>query len=144
MNQDIRFENDNKMTCKFGHIYFDINDSEMSIFDLYVSKSKRRNGIGSKLIKQLEEYAVAHNVKKIIVPATPSKESLLFWGKHGYSTVFPEDEVFIDHINIELDDKKIFDTPSGVIVLEKTKDDIFIIERKSRFKGVNYALSMPK
>ena len=100
-----------------GEIAFDIDDDSISV--LGISVFKRRCGIGSGLVKELEKFAIKQGIKAIVVPATPTKTALSFWLKAGYNYVFPEDAAIGNGILKEEEQGKIRDTDSGVIVLEK-------------------------
>jgi GNAT superfamily N-acetyltransferase len=112
------------LKCKFAQIDFSIDENEMSIFQIFVTTNYRRKGIGSALVKKLEEFAMRTALRRIVVSATPSRQALSFWKKAGYSYAFPEE------INLERkvlgtqDPKYIEDTESGVIVLAKDRADI--------------------
>lgn len=52
------------------------------IVGFYVSYNSRKNGIGTKLINHIEEYALKCNIKTLKLTSTPS--ALEFYKKRGY------------------------------------------------------------
>lgn len=61
------------------------NDGEYWILSVFVRPENHRQGIGTKLIKQLEEYAKTLGAKRIIIPATITGSG--FYKKMGYEYV---------------------------------------------------------
>jgi len=119
---DIRiYEEFGTVSSDFGEIEFVIDEDYISIFQIFVVK--KRCGIGSNLLKKLEEFAIERGLRKIVVPVTPSKLALSFWLKAGYRYVFPEDIVIGNEIIKGEDLEKIRDTDSGIILLEKELED---------------------
>jgi GNAT superfamily N-acetyltransferase len=101
-----------------GQVEFAIDNDGISIFQIFVSR--KRCGIGSALIKRLEDFCLQRNIRRIAVPSTPSKEALLFWLAKGYNYVFSEDRD-IGHMMLSSQDpEKIEETESGIILLEKS------------------------
>ncbi|MGC9336971.1 MAG: hypothetical protein ACP5EQ_02600 [Candidatus Cloacimonadia bacterium] len=109
------------VSSDFGEIEFVIEEDCISIFQIFALK--KRCGIGSNLLQKLEEFAIERNLRKLVVPATPSKLALSFWLKAGYRYVFPEEMVIGNEILKEEDSEKIRDTDSGIILLEKVLRD---------------------
>jgi len=119
---DIRtYEESGIVSSEFGEIEFVIDEDCISIFQIFVMK--KRCGIGSNLLRKLEEFAIERNMRKIVVPVTPSKLALSFWLKAGYRYVFPEEMVMGNEVLKEEDLEKIRDTHSGIVLLEKALGD---------------------
>lgn len=104
-----------------GAIEFIIDNDVISVFQIFALK--RRCGIGSALINRLEDFCSQRNVRKTIVPSTPSKKALSFWLARGYDYVFSEDSDIGQTILISQDPEKIEETDSGIILLEKIVGD---------------------
>jgi GNAT superfamily N-acetyltransferase len=120
MTMDIQLEingGDGKLSSSQGEIDFTIEDMGISVFQIYVLK--KRCGIGSALVKRLEDYCLEQNIQKITVPSTPSKKALSFWLSRGYYYVFSEDIKVGNCILNNKDTEKIEETNSGIILLEK-------------------------
>lgn len=101
-----------------GEIDFTIDNETISVFQIFVRK--RRCGTGSALMERLEEFCLqTRNIRKIIVPSTPSKEALSFWLARDYYYVFSEDSDIEHTILNSQDPEKIEETDSGIILLEK-------------------------
>jgi GNAT superfamily N-acetyltransferase len=102
-----------------GKIDFQIDEESISVFQIYASP--QRQGVGTKLVKELESLALEKKLKSIIVPATPSKEALRFWIKMGYGFISIEDIDIADSIlnSSVLNAGEIFDTDSGILLLSK-------------------------
>lgn len=109
------------VASELGKIEFVVDEDCISIFRIFVMK--KRCGIGSNLLQKLEEFAIKKNVRKIIVPVTPSKLVLSFWLKAGYHYTFPEETIIGNGILKEENVEKIRNTDSGIILLEKTLGD---------------------
>lgn len=101
----------------FGKISFTVDEDTISVLGIFVQK--KRCGIGTSLVKQIEEFAVAKGWDRILVPATPSKEAMAFWLKLGYQYVFSEDKIIGNSIMANEDSEYFIDTDSGIILLEK-------------------------
>lgn len=119
---DIRiYEESGTVSSDFGEIEFVIDETRISIFQIFVLK--KRCGVGSNLLKKLEEFAIERGLRKIVVPVTPSRLALSFWLKAGYCYVFPDEVVMGNEILKEEDPEKIRDTDSGIILLEKVLEN---------------------
>ena len=73
-------------------------------------------GIGRKLVNKLETMAKKERLKIIEVPASPTKEAILFWKSLGY---IPEDKYWANKI-IRSNKETAWDTPQGVVVMTKS------------------------
>lgn len=100
-----------------GEIEFTLDNESISVFQMFVLK--KRCGIGSALVKRLENFCLQQDIQKITVPSTPSKEAVAFWLARGYHYVFSEDSNIGDQILNSLYPEKIEETDSGIILLEK-------------------------
>lgn len=109
------------MKSEQGEVEFAIDNDGISIFQTFVSK--KRCGVGSALVKKLEDFCLERNIQKITVPSAPSKEALSFWLASGYYYVFSEDRDIGQIILNSQDPEKIEETDSGIILLEKTVED---------------------
>jgi len=119
---DIRiYKESGTVASELGKIEFVIDEDCISIFR--ISVLKKRCGTGSNLLQKLEEFAIKKNIRKIIVPVTPSKLALSFWLKAGYHYAFPEETIIGNEILKEENMEKIRNTDSGIILLEKTLED---------------------
>ena len=101
----------------FGEINFTVDEDGISVFGVFVSKKRR--GIGTSLVKELEKFALANELQRIYVPATPSREAITFWLKLGYHYVSPEDKIIGDDLMKYEDPECIIETESGIILLKK-------------------------
>jgi GNAT superfamily N-acetyltransferase len=126
---DIRIDEESgTVSSDFGEIEFVIDEDCISIFQIFALK--KRCGIGSNLLQKLEEFAIERDLRKIIVPVTPSRLALSFWLKAGYYYVFPEEMIIGNAILKEKDSGKIRDTDSGIILLEKALGDNYEQSRR--------------
>lgn len=55
------------------------------VVGLYVSHSKRKKGMGRKLLEHLEEYAKEKNIRELFLTSTPSAEN--FYKTNGYKAL---------------------------------------------------------
>jgi len=100
-----------------GEIEFTLDNESISVFQMFVFK--KRCGVGSALVKRLEDLCLQQDIRRITVPSTPSKEALSFWLARGYHYVFSEDSNIGHQILNSLYPEKIEETDSGIILLEK-------------------------
>lgn len=101
------------ISCPHGKIeyYFDGDEAIINSISVYL----KRNGIGTKLVNELETLAKQYGLKIIEVPASPTKEAILFWKSLGY---IPEDKYWSNKI-IRGNKESAWDTPQGVVVMMK-------------------------
>lgn len=105
------------MKSAHGEIEFTLDNEGISVFQIFVLN--KRCGIGSALVKRLEDFCLQRNIRRTIVPSTPSKEALSFWLARGYHYVFSGDSDIGHTILDSENSEKIGETDSGIIVLEK-------------------------
>jgi len=104
---------DDKITCSHGKLeyYFDDDAAVVNSISVYL----KRTGIGSKLVNKLESLAKQEGLKIIEVPASPTKEAILFWKSLDY---IPENKYWADRIT-RSKKETAWDTPQGVVVMTK-------------------------
>ncbi len=102
-----------KITCDHGKLeyYFDEDAAIVNSINVYL----KRNKIGTRLVNEFENLAKQNGLKIIEVPASPTKEAILFWESLGY---IPEDKYWANKI-IRSNKEDSWDTPQGVIVMIK-------------------------
>jgi GNAT superfamily N-acetyltransferase len=104
-----------------GEIEFTSDNDGVSIFQIFVLN--KRCGIGSALVERLEDFCLQRNIRRTIVPSTPSKEALSFWLASGYHYVFSEDSD-IGHTILDSENpEKIGETDFGIILLERLAEN---------------------
>ena len=93
--------------------------SEGTIVGISVPRSHRRKGIGTALVRALEDASRGKGLQRLVVPSTPSRQALSFWLSCGFSYVFPEDACCQKRILCSQSPEDIFDNGAGVILLHK-------------------------
>ena len=104
---------EDNITCDQGKLeyYFDNDGAVVNSISVYL----KRNGIGTKLVKEFEKLVKQNGLKIIEVPASPTKEAILFWKSLGYK---PEDKYWANKI-VRSSRETAWDTPQGVVVMTK-------------------------
>ncbi|OGU70756.1 MAG: hypothetical protein A2V93_07690 [Ignavibacteria bacterium RBG_16_34_14] len=104
---------DDRISCAHGKLeyYFDGDEAIVNSISVYL----KRMGIGTKLVDKFESLAKQEGLKIIEVPASPTKEAILFWKSLGY---IPEDNYWADKIT-RSKKETAWDTPQGVVVMTK-------------------------
>lgn len=102
-----------KITCDHGNLeyYFDGDEAIVNSISVYL----KRIGIGTKLVNKFESLAKQERAKIIEVPASPTKEAILFWKSLGY---LPDDKYWADKIT-NGKRETAWDTPQGVVLMTK-------------------------
>jgi GNAT superfamily N-acetyltransferase len=102
-----------RISCGHGKLeyYYDGDEAIVNSVSVYL----KRMGIGTKLVSKLETMAKQEGLKIIAVPASPTKEAILFWKSLGY---IPEDNYWADKITCSKKETA-WDTPQGVVVMTK-------------------------
>lgn len=102
-----------RITCDYGKLeyYLDNDGAVVNSISVYL----KRNGIGTKLVKEFEKLVQQNELKIIEVPASPTKEAILFWKSLGY---LPEDKYWANKI-VRSNKETAWDTPQGVVVMTK-------------------------
>jgi ribosomal protein S18 acetylase RimI-like enzyme len=70
--------------------YVNANKNEAQLWDLYVDEDYRNKGIGSKLVKELEDIGREYGVDHIIVSINPDEDEenpTTFYKKNGYQAM---------------------------------------------------------
>jgi len=101
------------ISCVHGRLeyYFDEDAAIVNSISVYL----KRNGIGTKLVNEFETLAKQNGLKIIEVPASPTKEAILFWKSLDYIS---ENKYWANKI-IQSKKKTAWDTPQGVVVMTK-------------------------
>ncbi|HMB63195.1 MAG TPA: GNAT family N-acetyltransferase [Eudoraea sp.] len=60
---------------------------ENKVVGLYVSYSRRKSGIGRKLLTHLETHARTHGLKELVLTSTPSAKN--FYTSNGFEIIKP-------------------------------------------------------
>lgn len=102
-----------KISCDHGKLeyYFDEDAAIVNSISVYL----KRNRIGTKLVTEFESLAKQNGLKIIEVPASPTKEAILFWKSLNY---IPEDKYWANKI-IRSYRETAWDIPQGVVVMTK-------------------------
>lgn len=102
-----------EIICDDGKLeyFFDGDESVINSLSVYL----KRMGIGTKLVNKFESLAKQEDSKTIEVPASPTKEAILFWKSLGYK---PEDNYWADKI-ARSKKETAWDTPQGVVIMRK-------------------------
>ena len=108
--------NENEIYCDQGKLEFSFEDDAAIIISLSVYS--KRNHIGTKLVGKLENFAVENELKIIEVPASPTKEAILFWRSLGFKPSIKDDKYWLKRI-IRTDKDDSWDIPQGVVVMKK-------------------------
>ena len=108
---------EDKIFCDYGDLDYDI-DGETAIVQA-ISVYRTGQGIGRKLVELFEDAVLKENVECALVPATPSKEAISFWKKMKYKPSGYDDEYWARRITSSWKEST-WDTPQGVVVMEKT------------------------
>jgi ribosomal-protein-alanine N-acetyltransferase len=59
--------------------------TEAHIITIDVAEPQRRGGVGTALLRAMEEQFIAHGVRRIALEtATSNAAGVAFWGRHGY------------------------------------------------------------
>jgi N-acetylglutamate synthase-like GNAT family acetyltransferase len=108
--------NENEIYCDQGKLEFSFEDDAVIINSLSVYS--KRNHIGTKLVGKLENVAFENELKIIEVPASPTKEAILFWRSLGFKPSIKDDKYWVKRI-IRSDKDDSWDIPQGVVVMKK-------------------------
>ena len=98
-----------------GILNFEFDNEHLIINSIDVFQ--KRCGIGTKLVRKLEEISDEKNVTLIEVPASPTYEAICFWKSMNYIPVSKEDKSNCNKL-IKYNNARI-ETNSGVIVFNK-------------------------
>ncbi len=105
-----------KICCDHGRLeyYFDEDAAIVNSISVYL----KRNGIGTRLVNEFEILAQKNKLKNIDVPASPTKEAILFWKSLGYIPASDEHKYWANKI-IRSNKETAWDTLQGVVVMTK-------------------------
>ena len=103
----------------YGKLLFNFDDGQFAIMGIDISKRKRRQGIGTALVRAAEKLARELGCAEIDVPATPSRMAVSFWLRMGFRCWLKEENRLVTRILESQSDDSIFDSNSGVIVMRK-------------------------
>lgn len=102
--------------CEYGELEYSIEDKTVIINALSVYL--KRNKIGTRLVNELESRFNNLNFESVEVPASPTKEAVLFWKSMGYKALSDDDKYWAKRIARGWQEGH-WDTPQGVVVMEK-------------------------
>jgi N-acetylglutamate synthase-like GNAT family acetyltransferase len=105
-----------KIFCDYGELEFSL-DEDVAIVNS-ISVYLKRHGIGKRLVKEFEILARQNDLKTIEVPASPTKEAILFWKSLGFKPTFDGDKYLVNKI-VHSNKESAWNTPQGVIVLTR-------------------------
>lgn len=117
IESDIHFTiTEDEIYCEYGKLeyYFDEDAAIVNSISVYF----KRNGIGTRLVNEFEILAQKNGLKNIEVPASPTKEAILFWNSLGYIPASNEQKYWANKIT-RSNKETAWDTPQGVIVITK-------------------------
>jgi len=107
---------ENEICCDQGKLEFSFEDDAAIINSLSVYSKRSR--IGTKLVSKFENIAFENELKIIEVPASPTKEAILFWRSLGFKPSIEDDKYWAKRI-ICSDKDDSWDVPQGVVVMKK-------------------------
>jgi hypothetical protein len=107
---------EDEIFCEYGKLEFSFSEDSVIINSLSVYL--KRNHIGTRLVNELEILARQKGFKIVEVPASPSKEAILFWKSLGYKPSSDEDKYWANKITRSYKDSS-WDTAQGVVVMKK-------------------------
>lgn len=82
------FDNEKIIGFLWAHKREFLGDSRVHIGHIVVNSKVRSGGIGTKLLKYLEDYSIRENIKKIDLMATLANENTMkFYKANGFSIV---------------------------------------------------------
>ncbi|HRN26436.1 MAG: hypothetical protein IT276_08775 [Ignavibacteriaceae bacterium] len=105
-----------RIFCEYGFLEFSLDEDVVIVNSLSVYL--KRSGIGTSLVKEFETLAYQKGFLSIEVPASPTREAILFWKNLGYKPAFNEDKYWANKI-IRSNRETAWDTLSGVVTLKK-------------------------
>ena len=95
----IALEEDQKSIVGSGRVHFNSLE-ESQIRYMAISDSYRRQGVGSDIVKKLEEYAMKHGAKKMTLNAR--EDAIQFYASLGYIKGSPyKSDTGIPHTTME-------------------------------------------
>jgi GNAT superfamily N-acetyltransferase len=107
---------DGEIYCEYGELEFSFSEGDAIINS--ISVYLKRNSIGTRLVNELEMLARQNGSKIVAVPASPTKEAILFWKSLGYKPDSDEDRYWVKKITRSYKESS-WDTSQGVVVMTK-------------------------
>lgn len=107
---------ENTIFCEYGKLDFSLSEDAAIINAISVYAKRIR--IGTRLVNECEILAHQNGLKIIEVPASPTKEAILFWKKLGYKPHSGEDKYWVNKI-IRSYKESSWETSQGVVVMTK-------------------------
>ena len=107
---------DDKIHCDFGTLEYSIDEYGATVHSINVNL--KRCGVGTKLVETFENLSEKFGFTSIDVPASPTKEAILFWKSLGYKPASSDDKYWVNKI-IRSRKDGYWDTLQGVVVMEK-------------------------
>lgn len=123
MDIDVHFEQldlhvtDDSISCEAGELEYSYDGNEAIVNSISVRKT--RQGVGTKLVQYFEFLTRKESIHRVFVPASPTKEAILFWKSLGYKPSTDDDASWTKKIANSYKESS-WDTPQGVVVLRKT------------------------
>ena len=77
--------NDNEI---IGYGYIDKSKSRIVIEELYVKKEYRREGVGKRILNELENYLKKNKLRAMVEVFPWNKKAIRFYNENGYRTKF--------------------------------------------------------
>jgi len=108
--------NEDNIFCEYGKLDFSFFEGAAIINS--ISVYLKRNCVGTRLVNEMEIIARQNGLKIIEVPASPTKEAILFWKSLGYKPAFDEDRYWVKKISHSYKESS-WDIPQGVVVMTK-------------------------
>jgi GNAT superfamily N-acetyltransferase len=110
-----------KYNKKYIEYDYTIEEDTFCINSLNVDKSKRRQGLGTSLLQDIEKIAKKENCNAIVVPSDLSKIALSFWQKNNFIPQDVADNAIINKVvNSNRKENFIFDFDGvSVVMLQK-------------------------
>ncbi|MCX6260672.1 MAG: hypothetical protein NTY95_07530 [Bacteroidia bacterium] len=105
-----------KILCEYGELEFSF-DEDTAIVNS-ISVYLKRNRVGARLVNKFEILAQQSKLKRIEVPASPTKEAILFWKSIGYKPSSEDDNYWINKIGRSCKESS-WDIPQGVVMMTK-------------------------
>jgi len=106
---------ENSIQNDLGLLNYEIDNNCIIVNSL--DAFEKRCGIGSSLVKRLEELSNEKNISLIEVTASPTYEAISFWFAMNYKPATKEDKIYCNKL-FKSNNERI-ETNSGVIVFNK-------------------------
>ncbi len=107
---------EDRIFCEHGKLEFSFENNATIVNS--ISVYLKRNRIGTNLVNQLEILAIQNGLNIIEVPASPTKEAILFWQFLDYKPS-SKDDIFWANKIVRSHKESSWDTPQGIVVMRK-------------------------